>query len=40
MSPADAACLAQKVGAKVVIPCHYDDLLPDNSLPPQMLHST
>jgi len=38
MSPADAACLAQKVGAKVVIPCHYD-LFPDNSLPPQMLHS-
>jgi L-ascorbate 6-phosphate lactonase len=38
MSPADAAGLAQKIDAKIVIPCHYD-LFPDNSLPPQLLHT-
>lgn len=38
MGPAEAARLAQQVGAKVVFPCHYD-LFPDNSLPPQLLHT-
>lgn len=36
MSPAEAATLACKVDAKVVIPCHYD-LFASNSLPPELL---
>jgi L-ascorbate 6-phosphate lactonase len=38
MSPIEGACLAQRIGAKVVVPCHYD-LFPDNSLPPQLLRT-
>jgi L-ascorbate 6-phosphate lactonase len=38
LSPADAAQLARRIDAKAVIPSHYD-LFPDNSLPPQLLHT-
>jgi L-ascorbate 6-phosphate lactonase len=38
LSPAEAARLAQQIDARVVFPCHYD-LFPDNSLPPQLLHT-
>ncbi|MBP7935448.1 MAG: MBL fold metallo-hydrolase [Phycisphaerae bacterium] len=38
MSPAEAATLAHKMNAKVVIPCHYD-LFPANSLPPELLRT-
>ena len=39
MGPAEAARLAKELDIKVAIPCHYD-LFPDNSLPPQLLHTT
>lgn len=38
MAPAEAARLARLLDVRVVIPCHYD-LFPDNSLPPQLLHT-
>jgi L-ascorbate 6-phosphate lactonase len=38
LSPAEAAALAKRIDAKVVIPCHHD-LFPDNCQPPQMLHT-
>lgn len=38
MGPAEAACLAKQLEAKVVIPCHYE-LFTDNLQPPQMLRS-
>jgi L-ascorbate 6-phosphate lactonase len=38
LSPAEGARLARLLDVKVVIPCHYD-LFPDNSLPPQLLHT-
>lgn len=38
MCPAEAARLARQLDVKIVIPCHYD-LFPDNSLPPQLLHT-
>jgi L-ascorbate 6-phosphate lactonase len=38
MGPAEAARLAKELDVQVVIPCHYD-LFPDNSLPPQLLHT-
>jgi L-ascorbate 6-phosphate lactonase len=38
MGPAEAARLARQLDAKIVIPCHWD-LFPDNSLPPQLLHT-
>jgi L-ascorbate 6-phosphate lactonase len=38
LSPAEAAQLARRIDARVVIPCHYD-LFPDNSLPPQLLRT-
>ena len=38
LSPAEAAALAKRTDAKVIIPCHYD-LFPDNCQPPQMLHT-
>ena len=38
MGPAEAARLAKLLDVRVVIPCHYD-LFPDNSLPPQLLHT-
>jgi L-ascorbate 6-phosphate lactonase len=38
LSPAEAATLAKRIDAKVVIPCHHD-LFPDNCQPPQMLHT-
>jgi len=38
LDPGQAAKLAKDIGAKVVIPCHYD-MFPDNSLPPRMLRT-
>ena len=38
MGPAEAARLARQLDVKVAIPCHWD-LFPDNSLPPQLLHT-
>ena len=38
LGPFEAAELARRVNARVVIPCHYD-LFPDNSLPPQLLRT-
>ena len=38
MGPADAARLARELDVKVAIPCHFD-MFPDNSLPPQLLHT-
>ena len=38
LGPAEAAKLAKKIDAKVVIPCHYD-LLPCSTMPPEMLHT-
>jgi L-ascorbate 6-phosphate lactonase len=38
LSPAEAAALAKRIAAKVVIPCHHD-LFPDNCQPPQMLET-
>jgi L-ascorbate 6-phosphate lactonase len=38
MGPAEAARLARQLDVRVVVPCHYD-LFPDNSLPPQLLHT-
>jgi L-ascorbate 6-phosphate lactonase len=38
MCPAEAARLARQLDVKIVIPCHWD-LFPDNSLPPQLLHT-
>jgi L-ascorbate 6-phosphate lactonase len=38
LSPAEAAQLARRIDARVVIPCHYD-LFPDNSLPPELLRT-
>ena len=38
LGPAEAAVLARRVGAQVVIPCHHD-LFPDNCQPAQMLHT-
>jgi L-ascorbate 6-phosphate lactonase len=38
MAPAEAARLARQLDARIVIPCHWD-LFPDNSLPPQLLHT-
>ena len=39
MGPAEAARLAKQLDVKVAIPCHHD-LFPDNSLPPQLLHTS
>ena len=38
MGVAQAARLAKELDVKVAIPCHWD-LFPDNSLPPQLLHT-
>lgn len=38
LSPAEAAQLARRIDARVVIPCHHD-LFPDNCQPPQMLRT-
>ncbi len=38
MGPAEAARLVKQLGVKVAIPCHYD-MFPDNTLPPQLLHT-
>ena len=38
MAPAEAARLAKLLDVRVAVPCHYD-LFPDNSLPPQLLHT-
>ena len=38
LDPGQAARLAKDIGAKVVIPCHYD-LFPDNSLSPRLLRT-
>ncbi len=38
MGPAEAARLARELDVKVAVPCHWD-LFPDNSLPPQLLHT-
>lgn len=38
LGPAEAAALAKRADAKVVIPCHHD-LFPDNCQPPQMLQT-
>jgi L-ascorbate 6-phosphate lactonase len=38
LSPIEAAQLARRIDAKVVIPCHHD-LFPANSLPPQLLQT-
>ncbi len=38
LSPAEAAELARRLDARVVIPCHHD-LFPDNCQPPQMLRT-
>lgn len=38
LSPAEAAVLAKRIDAKLVVPCHYD-LFADNCQPPQMLRT-
>ena len=38
LDPVQAAALARRIDAKVVIPCHHDLFL-DNSLPPQLLRT-
>ena len=38
LSPAEAAQLARRIDARVVIPTHHD-LFPDNSLPPELLRT-